>query len=552
MKSDSSPEINYASLKNIRGVDITPREIDTIACLLSGKGIKSIALLLSVSPRTIESHVRSIMVKIGCNSREGIIEFAEDSDQFNLFKEHYKRLLLGLSLGKESSLPERILPSRNISFSKKIIEILRRSRKNKIFSGIIVSILATFAWNLWQSEVIPFLKTVLGSQTNSSSFIRSEFRLPQKELLLMRDQLLDKINTKFQEQRNTQKKEICTVALIGDGGAGKTTLAHQYAKIQLVPIVWEVNAETKNSLIASFEQFLLASSQSLDEKNDYHDFLKITSLKEREQRLLALVKQRFKKKEWFLLFDNVEDIRLISDYLPSDPGAWGHGNILITTRNTSLKNSTYLSSANSINIGILSDEEKISLFSKILEKAKFSKEATQRFLKEIPSFPLDISTAAYYIKNTEISYSDYITRSNALSSDFNQSQLSLLNEIGEYNKTRYGILSLAIKNLVNIHPDYIDFLLFISVIDSQDIPEDLLKIFKDRNSVEKFVKELNKQSLILDKETHISQSVENKNYSTISLHRSNQAILFTILKNSIPPTQLRQKLEKVVYGQVLK
>ena len=35
-----------------------------------------------------------------------------------------------------------------------------------------------------------------------------------------------------------------TVALVGLGGSGKTTLAHQYANKQKANIVWEINAES--------------------------------------------------------------------------------------------------------------------------------------------------------------------------------------------------------------------------------------------------------------------------------------------------------------------
>lgn len=81
------------SIKIINGVGLTPREIDIIACLLSGKGTKAIATLLSMSPRTVETHTRAIMIKFGCNSKEGIIEFIEHSKQFYQLKNHYLHLL---------------------------------------------------------------------------------------------------------------------------------------------------------------------------------------------------------------------------------------------------------------------------------------------------------------------------------------------------------------------------------------------------------------------------------------------------------------------------
>ena len=80
-------------LEPINGVSFTKREIDVIACILSGKSVKKIAQFLSISPRTVENHVHNILLKLGCQSQENIIEFIEKSDKFLLIREHYLNLL---------------------------------------------------------------------------------------------------------------------------------------------------------------------------------------------------------------------------------------------------------------------------------------------------------------------------------------------------------------------------------------------------------------------------------------------------------------------------
>jgi len=80
-------------LESINGIKFTPREIDIISCLLSGRTPKVIASFLSISPRTIETHIRNIMLKVECNSREGIINFIEKTDKGTLIKKHYLNLL---------------------------------------------------------------------------------------------------------------------------------------------------------------------------------------------------------------------------------------------------------------------------------------------------------------------------------------------------------------------------------------------------------------------------------------------------------------------------
>ncbi len=82
-------------LRCINGVNFTAREIDIIACLFNARGTSRTASLLNISPRTVENHVRNLMVKLGCNSREGIIDYIEKNNKHSLFRDHYAHLILG-------------------------------------------------------------------------------------------------------------------------------------------------------------------------------------------------------------------------------------------------------------------------------------------------------------------------------------------------------------------------------------------------------------------------------------------------------------------------
>ena len=81
-------------LETINGIEFTHREVDIIACILSGKTAKKIALFLSISPKTVENHIRNIMLKLGCRAQENIIDFVERSNKFSPVKRHYSNLLL--------------------------------------------------------------------------------------------------------------------------------------------------------------------------------------------------------------------------------------------------------------------------------------------------------------------------------------------------------------------------------------------------------------------------------------------------------------------------
>ena len=52
-------DISFASLKVIKNIRFTKREIDIISCLVGGRSYKKTASILSIAPRTVEHHVRA-------------------------------------------------------------------------------------------------------------------------------------------------------------------------------------------------------------------------------------------------------------------------------------------------------------------------------------------------------------------------------------------------------------------------------------------------------------------------------------------------------------
>ncbi len=89
-----SAEILYKNHLNIiRNTRFSLREVDVIACIMNNRGEKKIAGVLSLSPRTVSSHVRNIMIKISCNSKEAIIDFIESSGKTEFFRFYYQYLL---------------------------------------------------------------------------------------------------------------------------------------------------------------------------------------------------------------------------------------------------------------------------------------------------------------------------------------------------------------------------------------------------------------------------------------------------------------------------
>lgn len=94
----------------IKDKKFTRRETDVIACLMCSRP-SAIPSILSISSRTVEAHVHNIMLKLECNSREGIIDFVERSGKTSFTQAHYQTLAADILF--EKSLKEIEVLTRN-------------------------------------------------------------------------------------------------------------------------------------------------------------------------------------------------------------------------------------------------------------------------------------------------------------------------------------------------------------------------------------------------------------------------------------------------------
>lgn len=419
-------------------------------------------------------------------------------------------------------------------FLNKGIALILNSRKHLIFMSALLiglTLVGTYV------EKIAFLSPF--NKKGNLFPIRSDLLIPAEATLLRRPQLTSVIEKKLKGTTGIQ-----IVALAGIGGAGKTTLARQYARIQKAPIVWEINGETKNSVLSSFNNLAYALARTKEDKQALAGIQEIKEASDREKKLLPFVKDHLKTyPSWFLVYDNVDSLAEIKDFFPFDPNTWGNGKVLLTTRDTNIANNSYISHVNVIPVEELNDAEKLNLFNRIYDTPSGTQKSniqdTQKiaFLKEIPPFPLDISVAAYYIKDTKIAYDRYLAHLSAEGDRFSSVQETLLKDVSEYTKTRHKIITLALKNLIATNSDYQDLLFFISLIDSQDIPRDLLVAFKNETLVDAFLHDMRKNALISLRENRGEQfdnEKTNLNASlTFSIHRSTQQIFYGYFSNRL-------------------
>ncbi|OJW53928.1 MAG: hypothetical protein BGO67_07630 [Alphaproteobacteria bacterium 41-28] len=690
----------FLPIETISSIKFTQREIDIIVCLLGRRTAKKIALFLSISPKTVENHIRNIMQKLECNSRESIIDFIESSEEVSLLKQRYTQLIChaafeqslkeassrikkknstcvliygpeekkyaasifqlehdlksaglnvtievknGLknldSLTKDRenrssdflmyALPKNVkkeiqsnkdfcqIPQKEIKSANTVIFLICETKEKKeniksfpgkapkdseelinyycSFFGILKSLFPSlnlediFAklrsqlkglvdgngspsstnpmvpdfkeandFSTFQVKVflkikewkIPiaimvFLIICLSAgfisfkegkngqenQNSSETLVSSDLIIPAKFVLLDRPELISEIDEKLKERQDIQ-----TIALVGIGGSGKKVLARQYARQQKAPVVWEMNAETQETLLHSFAILGYVLSKSEEDKRIYKALQDIKNPQEREEKIVFYVREKLRSyPNWLLIYYNVANFGSIQKYFPQEVG-WGKGKVIITTRDSNIQNNSHINHI--VILGELDEQQRLDLFTKILNKgsptqltASKIKEAKQ-FLNQIPPFPLDVSVAAYYLKETKIPYEKYIEYMSTHNNEFDKLQENVLKEVSNYEKTRYSIITLSLKQIINAHVDFSDLLLLISLLGSKNIPLDLLYEYKNNLAVDSFIHHLKKYSLTIFTLYDLDKTI-----ATFSLHVSTRDIILDYLTKALNLTE---------------
>lgn len=713
-------EAQQSPIQTINGVKLTPREIDMLASILSGRSGKMMASFLNISTKTLEAHIHNLMLKFECNSRESIRSLLENSDEVTYLRSHYlslrlqeifqkslkkvhlllktKRptcfltypqsnidketeqwvlkgyvgfqkfleqlglkvvlkslkdgkslvkhikdirlkgrglderyfylidnalllaleedsvevmdknvfLLLSQEVSRESSLERFKTDNKPFNHYFLWLDILKRMFPETDFSEIFGDFRAQYddlleknyhnvpaaqsvsaAKNdsdnenriLLQENKTPYEKSlwlnrVKGSQflkyalfsllgivvlllfketgtigilmphQNKASDIQSDLFISNNAMLLKRPYLMKAIEEKLKGQ-----PYIKTVAIIGAGGVGKTTLARYFGRLKNYPIVWEVNAENKDTLINSLKELGEHLAATKDEKVELGLIKDIQNPEERDKKLLNFVRSHLKSQsQWLLIYDNVEALMDIKRFLPTNPNTWGNGKVIITTQNSNLQNSSFIGPNNFVHIGELSKAESLELLSKIIhgcEPDKLSvdqKNKALNFLKHIPAYPLDISVAAYYVKDNHMSYNEYILQITQSSQYVETVMEKIVKEKSDYEKTRYNIISLSFKKLIDMDAEFKDFLVLICLFDSQNIPKKLLINYKGEKPTYEFLTALRKHSLITSEIFVGNKEDEN----AFSIHRSTQKLGKEYLLQLLASEIKENLLEKVI------
>lgn len=184
-------------------------------------------------------------------------------------------------------------------------------------------------------------------------------------------------------------------ALVGNGGMGKTQIALQHAHLPENDFnyVWWLRAEEPSTLLDDFVS--IAEDLMLPGWN----------LRDTDQTIKNVKRwlESDGNSRWLLVFDNAQEPKDLMRYIP----AAGRGQIIITSRK-----SVWDGIAKTLDVrGFQRDEKQDESVDFLFKRTgKNDKKGAEALARELGDLPLALEQAGAYIRETGISYSDYLER----------------------------------------------------------------------------------------------------------------------------------------------
>ena len=345
-----------------------------------------------------------------------------------------------------------------------------------------------------------FIKNLAPKQDYS---IASDLQIPSDSVRLDRANLIERINKHLLAIPNIKERKNNVIGITGIAGSGKTTLSRIYGRIEKEKLVWEINSETREALIDSFYVLAYALANTQENKVEVDTIKSIQDSEASEFKLSLFIADKLQKhKSWLLIFDNVSSINTLKHFYPGDSSKWGIGRIIITSRDSKIMQSELIGEKKAIKVEQLSKEESTKLFCNILHNKEFEQLTTEekhvalQFLDYIAPFPMDISLSAHYLKKVAITFEEYIKTKAINDKKLGDNELNRNKSGIDFSHNRSLLISNSVAKIIEKNHEFKNILYFISLLDPDDFPTNLLGIYKDPILVGELLLELEAYSLI--------------------------------------------------------
>ncbi|KAK0746923.1 hypothetical protein B0T18DRAFT_466404 [Schizothecium vesticola] len=226
-------------------------------------------------------------------------------------------------------------------------------------------------------------------------------------------QIDNSILPRGQDLEGRDAETVRSFAICGIGGMGKTQIALEYAysrKTSFDAIFW-ITANTKTSIAESFSTIAMSLGIATDtETTDLAVCFSIVLRWLSNPTKTASTQQA----SWLLIFDNADDIGLMSEYWPHT----GVGSVLVTTRDLEGRNFCL---GKGVLLQRLSESNALEFFKARLNKhAEMEQLVDPGFVERFGGLPLAIVQVASLIRRRQLTTDEF---SEAYGSDLRQSGL---------------------------------------------------------------------------------------------------------------------------------
>jgi hypothetical protein len=272
----------------------------------------------------------------------------------------------------------------------------------------------------------------------------------------------------YDEQLDEESGEqLRAFAICGLGGMGKTQLAVEYAfsrREHFEAIFW-LGADDVQILASNFAQI----SQQLGLDDDGSDFAASRDI------AMKWLSHSFRKEadldtpdnlvNWLIIFDNVDNFDVLSDYWPR----FGRGSVLVTSRDSFSPNNLFVQEG--MNLQPLSRLESESLMQRLTHVKAVGpsqKEALSVIAEKLDGLPLAINQMSGVFRRLRLSYTDFLKF-------YNEEGIEqLFKKATDLMGARNARSLATVWALDQLSSNTKALLQVISLLDPDDIPEELL------------------------------------------------------------------------------
>ena len=398
-----------------------------------------------------------------------------------------------------SVLFDAILYSNSIGASltptiKTEVDNLRKSR-NKLTHEILDEELSDIEFQTMTSSVENALNT-LGLSIKEVVRIRNLYKsfqvFPPKPAheVVCRSDKIHEIKQDLQTLQCDNDGKLTYFYISGNPGSGKSQLAGQVCEDIYNGVNWQTEAtfvmtldgQDLNSLLYSYEDFcrrlncnesvlqsILNSSKPTDEK-----------IKDLRSQITTRIKNW---KNWWILVDNVENLKLISPLLPQrGDKVWNNGQVILTTQNTnSVPPESSLTKHISLSLG-MNDQECRQLLSKLSrpDDNDVNDSLLDEVAEKLDRQPLAMAAAAVYMREVieskypaDFSWRDYLGKLAKGERKLTAKRLREINSAA-YSSTMSAAVLLAVEKCAESNTILKHTFHLFSLISFEPLPLDLV------------------------------------------------------------------------------